>query len=178
MDRVSRMQRKSKTLVIARKAGPDVYGLSLLAAGLLLAAAVAYVLAGLPALIMGPGPRVISGYASVVDGETIDLMGERIRLAGIDAPALGQDCLRRGTRQDCGREAALALRRLVGWQRIACVERGQDGIGRTLATCSYGQHDVAGSLISLGHAVEEASISRIVADSMGLAPALSLTVSR
>lgn len=172
------MQPKPRSRAIARGSGLDIYGLSLLAAGLLLAAALAYVLAGLPGLLFGPAPRVISGYASVVDGETIDLMGERIRLTGIEAPALGQDCLRRGIRQDCGRAAALALRRLVGWQRIACVDHGKDGIGRTLATCSYGQHDVAGSLISLGHAVEEASVSRIIADSMGFAPALRLTVSR
>ncbi|MDD3443928.1 MAG: thermonuclease family protein [Zavarzinia sp.] len=87
-----------------------------------------------------PAPMVIDGYASVVDGATIDLMGERIRIADLSVPALGETCAG-GT--DCGLAAALDLRRLVGWQKISCTARGRDTGGRLLADCRYGDRDVA-----------------------------------
>lgn len=34
----------------------------------------------------------LSGIPSIVDGDTIDLQGIRIRLHGIDAPEAGQKC--------------------------------------------------------------------------------------
>ena len=35
----------------------------------------------------------ITGAARVIDGDTIDIAGERIRLHGIDAPESGQTCV-------------------------------------------------------------------------------------
>jgi endonuclease YncB( thermonuclease family) len=35
---------------------------------------------------------VIAGRASVIDGDTIEIRGERIRFFGIDAPEMGQQC--------------------------------------------------------------------------------------
>jgi endonuclease YncB( thermonuclease family) len=34
----------------------------------------------------------VTGLASVIDGDTIAVAGERVRLEGIDAPELHQDC--------------------------------------------------------------------------------------
>ena len=38
--------------------------------------------------------QVATGRVSVVDGDTLELHGERIRLAAIDAPEARQSCLR------------------------------------------------------------------------------------
>ena len=46
------------------------------------------------------------GQASIVDGDTIEIYGQRIRLFGIDAPEHDQLCETAGTQHDQLREAA------------------------------------------------------------------------
>ncbi len=48
------------------------------------------------------------GVASVIDGNTIEIHGQRIRLHGIDAPESGQHCMAAGRRWRYGQLAALA----------------------------------------------------------------------
>src|SRR5262245_8296080 len=51
----------------------------------------------------------ITGIASVIDGDTIEIHGQRIRLFGIDAPESGQLCVRpTGERWRCGQQASFA----------------------------------------------------------------------
>lgn len=40
--------------------------------------------------------------ATVIDGDTLELAGTRVRLHGIDAPEAGQMCLANGERYRCG----------------------------------------------------------------------------
>ena len=57
----------------------------------------------------------LQGVASVIDGDTIEIHGTRIRLNGIDAPESGQLCQdARGTARRCGQQAALALSDRIG----------------------------------------------------------------
>ena len=54
--------------------------------------------------------EAIVGAASVIDGDTIEIHGTRIRLHGIDAPESRQECNRAdGAPWRCGQQAALAL---------------------------------------------------------------------
>ncbi len=55
-----------------------------------------------------PAPAV-----AVIDGDTLEINGEAIRLAYIDAPELGQSCDADGHLTACGREAAFTLRKLI-----------------------------------------------------------------
>lgn len=60
--------------------------------------------------LIGPKPQPITGVASVIDGDTIEVHGQRIRFNGVDAPESGQYCDdAKGFEYPCGRRSAEAL---------------------------------------------------------------------
>jgi len=99
----------------------------------------------------GSPPAALVGDAQVVDGDTLDVAGERVRLEGIDAPEMSQTCTGSGgTAWDCGLEARRELVRLTQGQTIACDRRGHDKYGRTLAICFVDGEDINGELVKSG----------------------------
>jgi len=98
-----------------------------------------------------PTPEAVSGVAKVIDGDTIDVQGTRVRLEGIDAPEATQDCGRRwiGT-WDCGKAAAAELTRLVDGQAIKCESRGADKYGRMLGVCFLDGLDINAEMVRRG----------------------------
>lgn len=84
-----------------------------------------------------PDPAPIIGRATVIDGDTIEIHGQRIRLWGIDAPERRQTCTRGGETYRCGQEAATYLGDLIGQNTVRCAPRGRpDRYRRIVATCS------------------------------------------
>ena len=63
---------------------------------------------------------IVGGPTRVVDGDTLIVAGQRVRLQGIDAPERQQTCRRAGTRYPCGAEATQALRRRIGRGTVVC----------------------------------------------------------
>jgi endonuclease YncB( thermonuclease family) len=96
----------------------------------------------------------ITGHASVVDGDTLDVGPIRIRLNGIDAPEVGQTCGRADGREwDCASAAANRLEALIGDGRVDCIALEQDPYGRVVATCRSGSGDDIGEqLVTEGFA--------------------------
>ena len=88
----------------------------------------------------------IRGTAQVSDGDTLRVGESRIRLFGIDAPEKGQRC----GDWACGAAATRRLSELVGSARIRCTPRDRDRYGRVVATCSAGEVDLGGQLVSEG----------------------------
>jgi endonuclease YncB( thermonuclease family) len=84
----------------------------------------------------------IAGRASVIDGDTIEIGGQRIRLHGIDAPESAQLCDLNGHAYRCGQQAALALADKFGEKTVRCAEKDVDRYGRTVAVCFVGGEDI------------------------------------
>lgn len=97
--------------------------------------------------------ETIAGRASVIDGDTIEIHGERIRLEGIDAPESAQRCQRGQEAWRCGQAAALALDEWLASRPVACKITGKDRYGRHLARCSVNGVDMQAWLVSHGHAL-------------------------
>ena len=71
--------------------------------------------------------QAVVGIASVIDGDTLDIHGQRIRLHGIDAPESAQLCLDGAGRElRCGQKAALALADKVERRTVRCEEKDVD----------------------------------------------------
>ncbi len=60
-------------------------------------------------LLATPALADVTGTASVIDGDTLEVHGQRIRFHGIDAPESGQLCRLDGKPWQCGKDAANAL---------------------------------------------------------------------
>ena len=84
----------------------------------------------------------IVGRATVIDGDTIEVRGERIRLYGIDTPESSQLCDLGGQPYRCGQQAALALADKLGEKTVHCTEKDVDRYGRTVAVCLAGNEDI------------------------------------
>ncbi|MFC7378235.1 thermonuclease family protein [Brevundimonas sp. GCM10030266] len=83
-----------------------------------------------------PDPPPFIGRATVIDGDTIEIHGQRIRLWGIDAPEGRQTCTRGGETYRCGQEAANNLARHTGELVVECEPRGRpDRYRRIVARC-------------------------------------------
>lgn len=106
--------------------------------------------------ILGDKPPVsdqLTGRPSVIDGDTLDIRGTRIRLWGVDAPESAQLCQRDGQAWQCGRAAANALAEWIGERTAICEQKDIDRYGRIVGRCVVGGTDVSAWLVENGWAL-------------------------
>ncbi|MEI9403151.1 thermonuclease family protein [Mesorhizobium argentiipisi] len=86
---------------------------------------------------LNPLPPPIGGRASVIDGDTIEIAGQRIRFNGIDAPESKQYCDdAKGFEYPCGRQAAQAVDEFLAASRpLYCKFVSRDRYGRLVGDC-------------------------------------------
>ena len=88
----------------------------------------------------------------VVDGDTIVLNGEKIRISGIDAPELKQMCMNGDEKVFCGKTAKMILVKKIGNQTPECIREGKDVYKRTLAECFINGVSLSSFLVRSGYA--------------------------
>ena len=94
------------------------------------------------------------GVASVIDGDTLEIHGQRIRLLGIDAPESPQYCyMPDGKKWRCGQTAALKLDEFIGDKTVSCEKKGKDRYRRIVAVCSANGVDLGAWLVENGWAL-------------------------
>ena len=71
--------------------------------------------------------------ATVTDGDTLTVAGQRIRLFGVDAPESKQICVAGDKRWRCGHSATQALAKRIVGRPAVCSERDLDRYGRIVA---------------------------------------------
>lgn len=97
--------------------------------------------------ICGSGKRV----NCIVDGDTIWVNREKIRLEGFNAPEMDGSC---GRERRMAIQARDELRHILDGRAFTIERRGKDRYGRTLATVRVNGEDVGRRLISRGLAHE------------------------
>jgi len=136
----------------------------------LLATVVSAPLAAGEDTVVAQAASEIVGKARVMDGDTLEVGGQAIRLYGLDAPESGQTCVAGGQPWPCGENAAFALAYATAEHWLSCEARGTDAAGRIVAVCFAGPYDVGARLVregwaradpaSPGYAEEEAQAKR------------------
>lgn len=99
----------------------------------------------------------ISGVASVIDGDTIEIHGQRIRFNGIDAPESKQHCDdAKGVDYACGRRSAAALETFLQVSSpIKCTFVTWDRYRRFVGDCQRADGTgVAAWMVEHGHAMD------------------------
>jgi endonuclease YncB( thermonuclease family) len=102
---------------------------------------------------------VYEGRAFVVDGDTLRIGRDLLRIQGIDAPELRQMCMLGSEPYRCGMESARALGRMIGRGRVRCEYRDWNPArlaqqeDRAVVQCRVHQVDVGDWMVSRGLAV-------------------------
>lgn len=110
-------------------------------------------LALLAVFLPGLAGAELSGPPVVVDGDSLEVAGQRIRLHGVDAPERKQTCVADGSRWPCGERAARALATRASKRTIFCTEKDLDRYGRIAATCRLEGVDLNAWLVTEGWAL-------------------------
>lgn len=97
--------------------------------------------------ICGSGKRV----TCVVDGDTIWIDREKIRLEGFNAPEVNGSCRRE---RELAKQATRELQRILSSAPFTVTRNGRDRYKRTLATIRNSKGDITGLMIAKGLAHE------------------------
>tara|TARA_B100001540_G_scaffold230122_1_gene204296 strand:+ start:549 stop:1013 length:465 start_codon:yes stop_codon:yes gene_type:complete len=96
--------------------------------------------------------NVAMGKASIIDGDTIIINGEKIRFAGIDTPE----------RNKIGHSySKLKLKQKISNNIVVCIrEKKLDPWGRTVAECFIGYESISSYMVKNGYACDYVKYSK------------------
>jgi endonuclease YncB( thermonuclease family) len=95
--------------------------------------------------------QTATGQIRVIDGDTFDIGGHRVRLHGVDAPEAGQTCQdARGRDWRCGAWVSREVRALYQGKTARCEVVTRDRYDRIVARCRVQGQDMGAALVSAG----------------------------
>ena len=96
----------------------------------------------------------LKGKPRIIDGDTIEIAGEKVRLHGIDAPETKQTCQNaNGKEYRCGEMATFALAEIIETHWITCKGETRDRYKRRIAVCYVGPYDINAEMVKRGWAL-------------------------
>lgn len=99
---------------------------------------------------------VIEGLARVIDGDTIDIGGTSIRLAGIDSVERNQACTRDGAVWACGEAATDWLERFIAGASVRCTPVRDEPSPPLIANCyNAGGVQLGWAMVNWGFALND-----------------------
>ena len=103
----------------------------------------------------------MAGFARVVDGDILQISGQRVRLFGLDAPEMTQTCrTEQNVSWACGAWISARLKARLRNHRVTCEGHEKDRYGRLIARCSVDGADIGGWLVGNGFAFAYRRYSR------------------
>ena len=97
--------------------------------------------------------KTIFGNAHVIDGDTIHINKNKIRLHAIDAPETNQTCNKNSKAWNCGVESTKFLKELIGNNKIECITQGKDRYKRFIGICYKDNLDLNSAMVLNGWAI-------------------------
>jgi len=108
----------------------------------------------LQVLISSAHANALKGKPRIIDGDTIEIGGAKIRLHGIDAPENNQTCKKAdGSEYRCGEMATFALAEIIEPHWITCKGETVDRYKRRIAVCYAGSYDINAEMVRRGWAL-------------------------
>lgn len=101
-----------------------------------------------------------AGTLAVLDGDTMRVGDQVLRLDGIAAPPRGSACRSNGQQVDCGTASANALALLVRGRSVDCAITGHDDHGRPVGDCQAGGIGLSEALVRDGWALAQTAALR------------------
>ena len=97
--------------------------------------------------------KIIEGKAIIIDGDTIHIGKNKIRLHGIDAPEIEQTCKIEDKIWNCGIESSANLKKLIGKKNIKCEVNDIDRYKRYVAECYLNNLNINQYMVRQGWAI-------------------------
>ena len=97
--------------------------------------------------------KTIFGKAKVIDGDTIHINKNKIRLHAIDAPETNQTCKKNSKVWNCGMESTKFLKELIGNNKIECITQGKDQYNIFIGICYKDNLDLNSEMVINGWAI-------------------------
>lgn len=111
----------------------------------------------------------ITGSAYVQDGDSLIINNQKIRLEGIDATELYQECYINRKPYGCGLEAKEKIQSITQKKTVECHADKKDKYGRLRAHCYVGGRNINALMVRSGHALAATRFSMRYANEEKLA---------